>query len=274
MIHKPCTAYVITYAVSVFWIRIRKFLGVPDPLTEVRIRILPYSSKNSKKTLVFLLFCDFFMTFYLRRMMYMCFQEVPNQKKTEKKIYFFVGILKVTDDKIRIRTKMSRVRNTGCKWLFFSLFPFDIYQCCGSGINIFPSRIPDPNYFHPGLCSTSKNLSILTQKIVFKVSEIWSGLFIPDLDPGYTDPDFLPIPDTVPDPGAKKGHRIPDPQRWYLCCISCGYTGEGEQHAGRVPGEGDGPDPRPGADRTSGGDQILTGQLFTVMVIDLEGHLS
>jgi hypothetical protein len=36
----------------------------------------------------------------------------------------------------------------------------------------------------------SKNLSILTQKIVSKLSEIGSGLVIPD-----PDPDFLPIPD-------------------------------------------------------------------------------
>ncbi len=44
---------------------------------------------------------------------------------------------------------------------------------------------------HPG--STSKNLSILTQKNVSKLSEIWSGLFIPD-----PDPVFLPIPDPAP----------------------------------------------------------------------------
>ncbi len=35
--------------------------GVPDPLVEVRIRILPLSSKNSKKA--FLLFCDSFYDF-------------------------------------------------------------------------------------------------------------------------------------------------------------------------------------------------------------------
>jgi hypothetical protein len=53
----------------------------------------------------------------------------------------------------------------------------------------------------PDLGSVARNLSILTQKIVFKLSEIWSGLFIPD-----PDPDFLPIPD--PDPEVKKA---PDP---------------------------------------------------------------
>ncbi len=50
--------------------------------------------------------------------------------------------------------------------------------------------IPDPNFLHPGSQipdpeSASKNLSILTQKIVYKHSEIWSGLFIQDPDPGY-----------------------------------------------------------------------------------------
>ncbi len=44
-------------------------------------------------------------------------------------------------------------------------------------------RIRDPE-------SASKNLSILTQKIVYKLSETWSGSFIPD-----PDHDFLPIPD-------------------------------------------------------------------------------
>jgi hypothetical protein len=65
-------------------------------------------------------------------------------------------------------------------------------QCCGPGslsrIRIF--SIPNPG-------SSSKNLSILTQKIVSKLSEISPRLFIPD-------PDFL----TTPDPGVKKA---PDP---------------------------------------------------------------
>ncbi len=58
--------------------------------------------------------------------------------------------------------------------------------------------IPDPNFYYPGsLIRTfpipdpgyaSKNFSILTQKIVSKLSEIWSGLFIPDPDPILTYP--------------------------------------------------------------------------------------
>ncbi len=97
-------------------------------------------------------------------------------------------------------------------------YPGDVYP----GSDFFPSRIPDPTFFHPGSRirifhpgSTSKNLSILTQKIVFfKLSEIWSGLFIPDLGSGswfFTHP------------GSRiqglKGHRIPDPdpqQCFYL----------------------------------------------------------
>ncbi len=55
--------------------------------------------------------------------------------------------------------------------------------------DVYPwSRIQNFSYRDPG--SASKNLSILTQKIASKLSEIWSRLFIPDLDP-----DFLPIPD-------------------------------------------------------------------------------
>jgi hypothetical protein len=51
--------------------------------------------------------------------------------------------------------------------------PHSSYQCCGSGI-----FIPDPNFFHSEARiqgqkdsdSASKNLSILTQKIVFFLS--------------------------------------------------------------------------------------------------------
>jgi hypothetical protein len=57
---------------------------------------------------------------------------------------------------------------------------------CLTRIRIF--SIPDTG-------SAAKNLSILTPKIVSKLSEIRSGLFTPD-----PDPDFLPIPD----PGVKK----------------------------------------------------------------------
>ncbi len=72
---------------------------------------------------------------------------------------------------------------------------------------------PGTKFFHPGSQIRSENLStgILTQKIIYKLLEVWSGLFIPD-----PDLDFLPIPD----PGVKK---LPDhwsgsatPIKWNL----------------------------------------------------------
>ena len=56
-------------------------------------------------------------------------------------------------------------------------------------------KIPDPR---AGL----KNLSILTQKDVSKLSEVWSGMFI--LDP---DVDFIYLRNQ-----GWKRHQIPDPQ--------------------------------------------------------------
>jgi hypothetical protein len=76
----------------------------------------------------------------------------------------------------------------------------DVYP--GFRIRIF--SIPDPGVKKipgSGTASASKNLSILTQKCVSKLSEISSGMFIPD-----PDLDFLPIPDPeikkTPDPGS------------------------------------------------------------------------
>ncbi len=57
-----------------------------------------------------------------------------------------------------------------------------LFQCCGSGM-----FIPDPNFFHPGSRIRIKEFKFSTQKIVHKLTEIWSGLFIPD-----PDPDFYP----------------------------------------------------------------------------------
>jgi hypothetical protein len=75
-------------------------------------------------------------------------------------------------------------------------------QCCGAGM-----FIPDPNYFHLGSRIKGqkdsrirfKEFKYLTQKIVCKLWEIRSKIFVPD-----PDLDFLPIPD----PGVKKA---PDP---------------------------------------------------------------
>jgi hypothetical protein len=88
------------------------------------------------------------------------------------------------------------------------------------------SRIPDPNFFHPGselfssrIPDPHQNLSFLNQKIVSKLSEIWSGLFIPEPDPGSGSRSFI-------HPGSRiqgsKRHRIPelDPQHWTDICGS------------------------------------------------------
>jgi hypothetical protein len=89
------------------------------------------------------------------------------------------------------------------------------YQCCGSGMFILVPgseffSIPDSGSFSiPDPGSASKNLSILTQKIVSKLSEIQSGLFIPD-----PDPDFYSS--QIPDPGVKKA---PDPPHWLVSWI-------------------------------------------------------
>ncbi len=58
----------------------------------------------------------------------------------------------------------------------------------GSRIRLF--FIPDPNFFLPGSRIHIKELKYFNPKIVFKLSQIWSGLFFPD-----PDPNFLPIPD-------------------------------------------------------------------------------
>ncbi len=73
--------------------------------------------------------------------------------------------------------------------------------------------IPDPNFFPSQIQIFSipdpHQKIILTQKIVSKLSEMWSGLFIPD-----PDPDFYPS--RIPGSGIKKRHRIPDPQHGFL----------------------------------------------------------
>jgi hypothetical protein len=77
-------------------------------------------------------------------------------------------------------------------------------QCCGSGI--FLSRIRLFSITDPGsefFPSGSNNLSILTQKMVSKLLEIFSGLFIPDAGSFFTHPRSRIQ-------GSKR-HRIPGP---------------------------------------------------------------
>jgi hypothetical protein len=56
------------------------------------------------------MFCDFFMTFYLRRMMQMYLQK--NSMVTDEKSRFRIRLVRGIDPRIRIRTKMSWIRNT------------------------------------------------------------------------------------------------------------------------------------------------------------------
>ncbi len=104
------------------------------------------------------------------------------------------------------------------------------------GSTFFPSQIPDSrikifSVRDPWSGSASKNLSILAQKMISKLSEIWSGFFIPD-----PDPDFLAIPDpnlgsqileqevkNAPDPRSQI--LDPDPQHWrfWICSGCSGY---------------------------------------------------
>ncbi len=63
------------------------------------------------------------------------------------------------------------------------------------GSEFFPSRITDPEskrFPDHGSGSASKKFCILTQKIVSKISEIRSGMFIPELDLGSGSRFFYP----------------------------------------------------------------------------------
>ncbi len=90
----------------------------------------------------------------------------------------------------------SRIQDTGSKffpsWISDPRFKF------------FPSRVLDPGCI-------SKNLSILTKKMVSQLSEIWSRFSIPDPDPGsgfwlFTYPRSQ---SWIPDPKSRdqKGNR-------------------------------------------------------------------
>ncbi len=80
---------------------------------------------------------------------------------------------------------------------------------------------PDPNFFHTEsrlqgqkdsrIRIRLKNVKYLTPKIVSELSEIWSGMFIPD-----PDLDFLPIPDRGSRGQKETGSRFPDPQHWVI----------------------------------------------------------
>ncbi len=92
----PQTCQLLT--LPVLWIR--KFLGHPDPDLSLFLRILSLSSKKSKKSLDF---CFWWLLFF------------EDWCKCTLKKTFFVGILKATGDKskIRIRKSMKRIPESG-----------------------------------------------------------------------------------------------------------------------------------------------------------------
>ncbi len=86
----------------------------------------------------------------------------------------------------------------------------DVYP----GYESFTSRIPDPGpkiFPDPwsGFASASKNLSILTPKIVSTLSEIWSRVFFPDPDPVSRSWFFTHSGSRT---HGSKRHRSPDPR--------------------------------------------------------------
>ena len=122
--------------------------------------------------------------------------------------YSFAPVLQISITFLRIRNRLSS----------FQIQPFilavlrirDVYP----ESEFFPSRIQVKKIPGSRSASASKNLCILTQKIVSKLSEIWSKIFIPD-----TDLYFF----SIPDPGSKgqQLHRILDPDLQYCILGSC-----------------------------------------------------
>ncbi len=126
--------------------------------------------------------------------------------------YSSPDMLRLVEESVCAAITLDKQVNAQFCFLFFEVLTVlrirDDYP--ESRIRIF--SIPDPNFFYPGsriwIFSISdpnqRILSILTQKIVSELSEIWSGLFVPD-----PDPDFLPIPDPgsrdkkAPGPGSR-----------------------------------------------------------------------
>ncbi len=119
--------------------------------------------------------------------------------------------------------EISSFADPGClSWILDPGSEFFPSQIPDPGTKFFPSWIPDPgSEFFPSRIldpgCASKNLSILTKKIVSQLSEIWSGFSIPDPDPGsgswlFTYPgswSWIPDPKSRDQQGT--GSLIPDP---------------------------------------------------------------
>jgi hypothetical protein len=76
------------------------------------------------------MFCNFFMTFYLRKIMKMYQQKVPVRcRKTWGKKLFFIGVLKLKDENSRIQ---SRIRINWSEARILGYGSGSVPQCHGS----------------------------------------------------------------------------------------------------------------------------------------------
>jgi hypothetical protein len=133
---------------------------------------------------------------------YYCRLTVPN--KTKRCLHYTVQYLFVTaNNRYEVRPRSSREHNTSV-----------VDPGCLSQIRLF--SILDPE-------SASKNLSILTKKMVSKLWEIW-----PDCSSRIPDPD--PYFSPIPDPGVKKSldpgsgsATLHNTYRYRYCLCGSGY---------------------------------------------------
>ncbi len=98
------------------------------------------------------------------------------------------------------------IQNLCYNWVQFPLYNSVADPGCLSRNRIF--SISHLNFFRPGSVVRIKNCkkSILSQKIVSKLSEIWSGPFILAPNPDFFYPSWIQGVKKTPDP---------DPQHWF-----------------------------------------------------------
>ncbi len=86
-----------------------------------------------------------------------------------------------------------------------------------SRVRLFPSRILDPNFFHPGSRIHIKEFKYFNPKNYFSSSRKY--------DPGCLSRIRVLIfyPSRIPDPGVKKRHQIPDPDPQH-CSVRTAYS--------------------------------------------------
>ncbi len=107
--------------------------------------------------------------------------------------------------------------------LFLILFFSVADPGCLSRIWIFPIPDPDSNVFHPGSRIRNKEFKYFNLNNFSKLSEIWSGLFIPDPDHNFFK--FIPNPGSRGQKGT--GCRIPDPHTQHCFLSGMNQLGAG-----------------------------------------------